>query len=827
MPYSSRPTDTGSRWPIGSHGPRQEQAHERTSAPRSTRQWRKNVDGVLCALAILGAPSIAAGQLAAVASPPGTSARLVGDSTQIRRALRKEVEEYQDYWRKAWQKVESKRHPHINLMNIRGWSVRSDGLIIPPTFDGLRLANDLTTELRRYLSILCYVDTPTDAQIELIKQRGTRMATSLRANTDSSDAADAARASAPSSRARGNTRAPATGALPAAAAALQSRNAGFEAPLNPRMAPGGLVDGTSAYTAARQIRPSPNFGSQCPQWVPPSEKWPLDEGEAIDLAIPPNEREALRRRRESLIRTLEIAQADNPKDEWISGQLVRFVLDQRSPNRASAAANSCVSSFAWCSTLSGLVQATSGDIELAERAYRSADSARVATASPTDTVRCTDPEISLLLPPSDRDALERAPCATRRALVDRMWWLADPLWSVPGNERFVAHKSRQIHATLRAALDRDERYIWARNGGGDAMREMIIRYGWPSYTYWPGVQLESEMSRVREDPSRPRLAYPPYTAKEYTSDRTALIPNSSAMRDPFSVSAASFKLSLPKGGNADLWWPSEHMMLWTKIEPMHEGQQALWRRDSAVVFSLAVDNALRDLDTAGRGPSPAALVGSTSPSDVRVLGRASLVAGMTLRLATRLSSSPVVLSAEIEGRTRRETAQRNRFGLRPPPTLLEMSRESAAMSDPVFMLVSSPGVVLPNNAETAMLFMAGSVEFSRNQSLALFWESYGIEASDSVSFELRINRNEELGITRRIGSALGVASNLRDSLSIRWSEPNALSNASVINAAKTIIGRSVAIDVKALPTGNYVVSLVMRSGSGAVVRGERKFVLRD
>lgn len=797
MPHYSRPTDTGARWLTAASAPRLiiPRAIDVVTRARFRARQRSRLGGLACAMVIAATPSVSAAQLGAAASPPGASSTLSGDTTQIRRVLRKEIEEYQDYWRKAWQKVEFKRHNHINLMNIRGWPVRSDGQIVGPTFDGLRTSNDLTTELRRYLSILCYVDTPSDAQIEAVKARTSRLIGTVRPNPIDSD---------PDAPQRNRV------ATPLGTGQIRS----------------GGTTGTNAYTIERQIRPVPNYGAQCPQWVPPDEKWPLDEGEAIDLAIPPAEREVLRRRRDTLIRSLESARAKYPGDEWISGQLLRFVIDQRSPGRAVAAANACEGSFVWCTSLAGLAHDEAGNAVLSELAYRSADSARAATLIASDTM-CTDPELLLLFEPRRRSDLQKLSCTDRAAFYDRMWWLTDPLWSVAGNERFVAHKSRQTHASLRAVLDRDERYIWARLGGGEAMRELVVRFGWPSYTYWPGGQFEEEMNKLREDPARPRFVFPPYTAKEYTSDRTALIPQFSAIGDPFSVNAASYNLNVPKGGNADLWWPQEHMMLWTKLEPMHEGQSGMWRRDSTVFFSLAVDRALRDLDTAGRGPSTAVLIGSTNPNDMRLFARENLESNNTLRLNARLTSAPIVLSAEIQARTRREIAQRNRFGIRPPQTLREMKPDEAAMSDPVIMLIPTGTVVAPNNADAAMLFMAGGTEFTKDQSLALFWESYGILPTDSVAFELRINRTEEIGAARRLGSALGLASDLRDSVSIRWTEPNAQANASVIAAAKPIVGHSVAIDVKSLPAGNYMVSLVMRSGRGAIVKGERRFVIRE
>src|SRR5687767_12905464 len=94
---------------------------------------------------------------------------VVGDSVAVERDLRRSIERFQDTWRKAWQKVELKRHKAINLSRIRGWVVSANGEITDPIWDGDRFQDNRTPDLRRYLAILCYVDTPTDLEIEAVK----------------------------------------------------------------------------------------------------------------------------------------------------------------------------------------------------------------------------------------------------------------------------------------------------------------------------------------------------------------------------------------------------------------------------------------------------------------------------------------------------------------------------------------------------------------------------------------------------------------------------------------------------------------------------------
>ncbi|MBC8089848.1 MAG: hypothetical protein H7Z40_21520, partial [Phycisphaerae bacterium] len=581
-----------------------------------------------------------------------------------------------------------------------------------------------------------------------------------------------------------------------------------------------------SFLSPRIIKPEPNYGAICPAWVPPDEGLPLDEGEAIDLAIPPDMREPLRREREVLITLLRNAQAKHPGDEWIAGQAFRFILDQRSPSRALEAAESCRTSERFCNALMGLALEQSGKVATAEAQFRVVDSIEALNAPRTGTA-CMHPEIALLLPPGERANAMRGSCAEQQLFVDRLWWLADPLWSVPGNERYVAHASRRFHGSLRAVLDRDERYTWARLGGGEAFRELIVRYGWPAYTYWPGIQLDEEINKVRENSPRPRFLFAPYTAVEYSTDRTALIPAVAAIQQPFNSVPEHWDLRIQDAGLIDTWWPQEHMMLWMQLHQLPSGQQVQWRRDSTVVFGMTVDSPLFALDTGARGPSTAALVASTGRRDLRLLSQTKLVGDQALRLQAVLPSQPVVLSAEVQARSQKEPAHRLRFGLRPVPTLRSMAAADFALSQPVFMGITDREAVLPNNLEAAASFMTGRLEFNRTEPLALFWESYGFSPDDSAYFELRINRNDEVNLARRIGAAIGVASALRDSVSIKWAERDARNGgASILVAAKPIVGRSVALDLKALPAGAYIVSIEMRGRNGVVAKSERRFLLK-
>lgn len=693
------------------------------------------------------------------------------DTAKIHGRLRRSINRFEDTWRQTWQRYEPFRHDHLDLSAIRGWVSQSNGeILVPPSpWPGLRTMDDLTPALRRYLATLCIVETPTDAEIEYFKRP-----------------LDASR---------------------------------------PPPSKGGM-----SWATHHQIVPRPAFGNTCPIWTPAVEGVPLDEGESIDLALNEELRAPIRMSRDSLIRTLDSARTQYPSDSWIVGQHFRFVYDQASPERSIVAARSCKVSEGFCSSLAGMAFEQAGDYAAAEAAYREAEELNGPGKPVIDEERamklCVDPDAMLIIDHNDRDNFRDVPCNEQRKLMDRLWWMSDPLWSVPGNERYVQHNTRRLHIALRAIDERDERYVWERKGGGDGVRELVIRYGWPTHTYWNGGQLDLEITKMRLNPKWKHLwpTHPPYTVKEYAPDRTALVPIGKAFLDPFNLSEIHWNIYSPSP-DIDTWWPQEHMAYHTHLSWMSEGQEVMWRRDTNVVYQLAVDDPLRNLDTATTAPSRAFLMGGDAPATTRTLAQSFVGEGHTLRLLTQLKSQPIVMSAEILPRTGLEQAQRRRYGVHPPPTLREMKANEVALSDPVIMRMPNRAMPVPTDQASVLRYMAGGLEFPKEEPLAIYWESYGFIFGDTVQFELKFRRDDNRNAARVVGGLLGMVSDLRDSVSIKWSEPDNRHSAVALAASKPTVGRSLAIDLNALDPGTYVVSIEMRKSATVFARSERRFVV--
>src|SRR5918995_180148 len=55
-------------------------------------------------------------------------------------------------------------------------------------------------------------------------------------------------------------------------------------------------------------------------------------------------------------------------------------------------------------------------------------------------------------------------------------WLADPLYSLPGNDLRTEHYARHTMALLLQDASNPYGIVW-----GDDMRELLIRFGWPAH----------------------------------------------------------------------------------------------------------------------------------------------------------------------------------------------------------------------------------------------------------------------------------------------------------------------------------------------------------
>lgn len=182
---------------------------------------------------------------------------------------------------------------------------------------------------------------------------------------------------------------------------------------------------------------------------------------------------------------LESAAAQLPGDARIAAQRLRFAIDDDDAPGAVEAAAACDQNAGYCGMLRGLVLQRAGRIAASDSAFR------YALAVLPEPERRAWSDVSVLLEPELRRRYVNMTCAERAAFDERLWWLSDPLWSEPGNERRAEQFARKVLVTILAPLGMDERQHWVPEKGGEAVAESLLRYGWPTQFYWAGVIVDN------------------------------------------------------------------------------------------------------------------------------------------------------------------------------------------------------------------------------------------------------------------------------------------------------------------------------------------------
>jgi hypothetical protein len=318
----------------------------------------------------------------------------------------------------------------------------------------------------------------------------------------------------------------------------------------------------------------------------------------------------------------------------------------------------------------------------------------------------------------------------------------------------------------------------------------------------------------------------PYTVREYSRDRQALLPAFRVFTNPFGSRPSDWRPTAPPDTDFETWWPREHMMLWTQLRLLPDGQSVQLRRDTASLYAMSVDDVVSDLDTAGRGPLRAALIVSGSPDDFVVLDSSRVGERETLRFRAFLPKTPVVMSAEIRARTQRDPSWRRRGGILALPPLSALRPRTAALSQPVFVRTRDTTHTPAAHPDSALAAMAGALAFRRGDRFGVYWEAYGFGPADTLDIRLRVTRNDAPNVLQRMGQALGVTEPVRDSVVIAWREPDARRGAQLPTASAPSSARSVVLNWSALPPGPYRLTIEMRRVDGVTATSERLFALR-
>lgn len=480
----------------------------------------------------------------------------------------------------------------------------------------------------------------------------------------------------------------------------------------------------------------------------------------------PPDAEPVQRGREELIARLNAAAAQVPGDDWIAGQRVRYLLEAGRTDEAQAAAAECRATRWWCLALQGLTLHDARRYAAADSAF----SAALEAMPPREREDWTG--LSKLL---DGDA-ERGLRRLRRETLDaerRFWWLADPLWAMPGNDLRTEHYARHVLDQLQDRSQSTEGISW-----GDDLKEILLRFGQP--VGWERIRPQLwEQGRAS-------------VVTHYAPRSWSFLPAGKVVLDPASMRDEDWDL---QEKTARATYAPAYAEAFTHLEH----QLALFRRgDSAVVVAAY---ALNPDSTPAGATTEAALVLAT---DERTEPRIVRDAATGTRGVLSLMSEPGTRVMSLETHTlEAKRIGRARYAVRIPGPA-----QGLALSDVLLLAGTDP---LPTGLDDAIPRARGSSRVRPGESLGLFWEVYGLpETPDTVSFSVSMHRSGAAW-GRRVAERLGLVDE-QAPVRVRWEEET---------PGRSLLPRTLVLAIPDLPPGEYTLELSAARRGGEPVTVSR------
>jgi hypothetical protein len=492
--------------------------------------------------------------------------------------------------------------------------------------------------------------------------------------------------------------------------------------------------------------------------------------------------------RAELLDELETLAQTIPGDGWITGQRVRYLVESGDVFQARTVADRCAAEPWWCSALLGWVLHEDGDWVEAGRAFDEA----LEQMPAAERSRWTGE--SYLLERDGRRALETGDAAERERRRMLLWRLSDPLFLIPGNDRWTAHMARLTQARVLEDAWNPFGLPWDID-----LEEVLLRYGWAMG--WERAQGALQARAITTHNMVARL----------DPDRRRYLPMGEDLDAfPFTEDDA---LRVLEGRQTEGYTP--------RYAPFVENlgsQTARFRRgDEIMVLHAFAADAPRDRARVGDG-------GIELPRDLRTalfllplegpmveVSPIPVEEGRTLAdvwTAWLPDGVDHILSLEAFSRIERK-AWRTRRGIPALPT----PQGSISVSDPVFLSAAPDD--LPVSLDEAMADMLPTVRFQAGSRIRIGWEVYGIPEGQSATVALGIERAEQ-SLARRIGEFLRVLE-APAPVVIRWDDGG--------DAEPGTVFRAVDLQMPALDPGRYDLYLEIKVGDEAPAVTRRRFVL--
>jgi hypothetical protein len=502
-----------------------------------------------------------------------------------------------------------------------------------------------------------------------------------------------------------------------------------------------------------------------------------------------------------LMNELQKAYVKIPGDRWLVGQRIFHTVDNGQLERGQEMARDCVSDKWWCAALVGFTSYLLNQMPRADSAFT------VALASMPADERCKWEDVSdLLYEDSGRSSYLQLSCNERSTVNKTFWWLSDPLYVTPGNERMAAHYFREVFRQLqRTSVDAMPPMLRStifpaptRSGPGTPSAaiygmELWIQGAVPYVFRTLGIPDNVvQYRRIAGDDSPLRMLL------QYKQPTYAFIPDYSAVTQPLRALPNAWNIENPRAVERMHWTDGKFRTL--------EYQMAFFQRGS-LARVIAAANVSGDTALSRSGPQllSSSLVMTTGPQDVRVMR--DTVPGSNVIFDSMIQPDSALFSIEVVASGL--GAGRARFADGPAA----MPRQRVTISD--VMLVRSGGSP-PVSLEDAIPMIQPTDKVWTAQPLGMFWEVYGLQAGDSVSYSLSTVETST-GLITRLARLVGI--NTREEITgVRWNE--------VIASGAAITPRAVELDVSQLQSGSYRLTMEIQVPGLQPVRAHRDIVVR-
>lgn len=441
--------------------------------------------------------------------------------------------------------------------------------------------------------------------------------------------------------------------------------------------------------------------------------------------------------RKELLKTLARAQ-DVAPDQWILGQLVRYLAESGNYGQAESVARACgIPETWWCTSLVGYALHLQGRWVEAEAAFREAAANLPKKERDWATLKYITKDAA--------KKLDKLDPADRQKEWDLYWTLSDPLYLVPGNDRLTDHFARWVEAENERDAENPQAMLW-----DDDMAETTVRYGrliGYSRTQAPQNMMRGGRFQLRDTRQ--------INGHHNPKSRGYLFPEE-YLESPSEIAPESW-LTAPRV--ARTWYAPPYAPDFRGLE----SQVGRFRRAD----SMLVVGAYRrdDFDVGAMGPAPTTEPVAASPFGAGDQGRDDGVqAGLFLVpldggplvdvrgkqadgvLTLEAAPGKYVSSLEVLD-TLDHRAWRARQGVHQEPLVPGL----VAVSD---LLLLEPGTGLPDTFEEALPHVRKGVRVRQGERFTVIWEVYGLQVKDPARVSLGFTK----GIPKfreKVGDFLG------------------------------------------------------------------------